>query len=118
MLEPIFNQINKMYDSKWSWYPFLNLKPKKDQLITFRHNLRYTAQYGLLYFVVLFAMAAIAFANGRRPLGIQNLWDWVLYSFIVFLIIVFLGYQLVIAPAWNYRARKLRKVKNDEVTTE
>lgn len=118
MLEIIIDQINKLHDSKWSWYPFANLKPEQDQLITFQHSIRYTAQYGLFYFVILFGISAIGFANGSRPLGIQNLWDWVLYYFVFFLVLVFSYYQLIVASAWNYRARRLRKVKSDEVETE
>ncbi|MEO1286278.1 MAG: hypothetical protein AAFV93_00815 [Chloroflexota bacterium] len=82
-----------------------------------RHSIRYTAQYGLLYFFLLTIIALVGYANGSRPFGIQDVTVWILYSFIIFLGLVFLAYQFVITPAWNYRARKLRKVKNDEIIT-
>lgn len=110
MLDIIMKTINRIHDSDWSWYPFLKLKPQEDELITTKHAVRYTAQYGLLYFVLLFVMVAYFYSTERNFFGIEDFWIAILYVFVFFLTFVFLAYKFIIAPSWNYRARKLRKV--------
>lgn len=100
---------NKLTDMDWGWWPFLHLRPPRDQPISTRHVAKMALHFGPPVGVFV----AIVRRSLRAPGGSSLLVDavvWVLYLTVSF----FVGYRLTFAWCWNRRAARLASQNADE----
>ena len=101
--------MNKMTDTDAGWWPYISLRPEKDEVMdnkfVLRLTLYYTPIFGAFYVFVL-----VFFPQQQFP-GIEP--RLLVYAgiLIFFMAFFFLGFRLTSAVAWNSRARRLRKQK-------
>jgi hypothetical protein len=93
--------MNRLTDIDLGWWPFLFLRPKKDQLIDTAALLNISIYFGVLYGAVFYCVWAIL---KRTGFSIASL----LAHIVVFPIAFFVLYKCTFAVFWNRRARRLQ----------
>ena len=101
------NFMNKLTDMEWSWWPFIKLRPSKDQKMTTLHVAKMALYFGSLYGVFTYFI----FHAQRYGFNIIQL---IIYT-ILFIIMFFVFYRLTFAYFWNVRATRI-SFRNDEIS--
>jgi fatty acid desaturase len=91
--------MNRLTDMDSGWWPFLHLRPPKDEEMTNRKLLQMSIYFGPFYGVML--ALALSFA-----LGDFSVYTW-LFCIAASAIAFFFAYKLTFAHFWNLRARRL-----------
>lgn len=90
-------------DKDFVWFPFVFLKLRPDQVMTFSHRLKMTCcftPYGVIFYVL-----RKYFLEGIY--GSEVFFTSLVTTFICF----FLWFNFITAPFWNRRAHRLRENK-------
>ncbi|MEM9951297.1 MAG: hypothetical protein AAF846_06850 [Chloroflexota bacterium] len=101
--------INAMTDMDWQWYPYLALRPEKDEKMTTLYILRLTLWH--LPMLVLFSLIMIFFLPPISIAGLAPPISMMLTALFYFMLAYFILMRLIVAPAWNRRANRLHKEK-------
>lgn len=90
---------NQLSDTDFVWFPFLFLKLKPNQVMDVRHRLKMTPFFAL-YFALGAAVRDWILGAGVSLASSAEAFAW---GFAIF----FIWFNLVTAPLWNRRARRL-----------
>lgn len=93
--------VNRLTDMDWGWWPFLHLRPNRDQDIDDRLLARMSLYYGSTYGAVLAGYFAL---HGTGPF---TFWHFVRVV-VFFMVAFFVFYRITFAYYWNRRAARLR----------
>lgn len=97
------NFMNKLTDMDWGWWPFIKLRPNKDQIMTSLHVAKMALYFGGLYGILLY----FVFRAQRHGFDITHL---AIYT-TVMVIVFFIFYRFTFAYFWNVRATRLSSNK-------
>ena len=100
MLDRIEDFHNRISDTDFVWFPFLGLKLKPDQVLSFSHRLKMTIAFGLYGGVANLLRKLIM----SQPTSIELILMTIAKATIFF----FLWFNLVTAYFWNRRAQRER----------
>lgn len=89
-------------DKDFIWWPFSFLRPEKDQEITMNTKIVMTLCFGGASSLMLMVVALM---NNAFELKTQ------LQTFLVLIAAFFVWFNLITAPLWNARARRLQNRK-------
>jgi len=109
------DSINALTDMDWQWYPYLSLRPEKHETMDSLYLCKVTAYYAPVFGV--FSVLLMFILPGIYFLGIPSPIRGLVVSLIFFAVLFFLGMRLIVAPAWNSRAKRLNKTKREFVVT-
>ncbi len=95
------NFMNNLSDKDWSWWPFLSLRPAKNQLMDNAFLVKLTAVFGTIiglmtFVIVSFIEITVATLNGSVVI---MTFCWFLFFFL---------YKYTFARYWNIRASRLQ----------
>ncbi len=97
--DQIEEAVNEVSDRDWTWWPFLFLRPGKDEDLSLARVVSVSVLYGLPASVLL--AFGVFFARGPAT-------SEVLIAAAAFpLLFLFIG-SVIVAPMWNRRAARLR----------
>lgn len=100
-MHEIENALIRMADLDWGWWPFIGLRPAKNEEMTTERVATMSICFGAFFAplpLLLLALAGVPFSLGVLG-GITSL-----------SVLCFFGvYRLTMAPAWNRRAKWLRR---------
>lgn len=96
--------MNSMTDMDWGWWPFLFLRPKKDEFMTSRIVAKMSLYYGTFYGIFL----GLYIYKTTNSLPLSAL------SIPKFIVLFFLVYRLTYAIFWNIRVKELAKTKKPD----
>jgi len=102
-MDALEHQLNAMNDSDQGWWPFLGMRPAKDQPLADTRVATLAAAYGAM-FGVIFNFFAAAFQYellSRTP--------WI--APMAMIMMLFLSYRFLFAWAWNRRASRMVTVR-------
>lgn len=98
-MHKFINFMNKLTDMDWGWWPFLFLRPEKNEhmttLLVLKMSLLFGSFYGLLFGIYIFTKT--------------NSFLDIIEVIVFFIIFFFIFYRLTFAIFWNIRAKKLIK---------
>jgi len=97
--------MNKLTDMDLSWWPFMKLRPSKEQKMTTLHVAKMALYFGSLYGVLIY------FIFHAQKYGFDMI-QLIIYT-ILFIIMFFVFYRLTFAYFWNVRVTRMSS-KNDE----
>ena len=100
MIDQIEALHNRISDTDFVWFPFLKLKLKPEQPLTFLHRLKMTIAFGLYSGVANLLRKLLM----SQPISIES----VLMTFAKATIFFFLWFNFVTAYFWNRRAQRLK----------
>jgi hypothetical protein len=89
-------------DKDFIWWPFSFLRPEKDQEITMKTKITMTLCFGGASSLMLMVVAIM---NNAFDLKSQ------LQTFVILLAAFFAWFNIITAPLWNARARRLQNRK-------
>ena len=93
----------ELTDADWAWWPFVRLRPAKDQLMTTAFVAKLMLVYGTIAGLLL---AALIWNDGERD-------PTVLLSFALLAVVAFfVVYRLTFARWWNERAIQLQRAES------
>jgi hypothetical protein len=95
--------MNQLTDMDWGWWPFLSLRPPKNQKIDNLLLLKMALFYGSLMGLVVWLVCIVR----STRIGLNHAIYFLLGSWVIF----FVGYKLSFAIMWNRRANRLRQEK-------
>lgn len=104
-MEEIINFANRLTDMDWGWWPFLFLRPEKNEKMTTAVVAKMALYFGSLGGVIAYVLVV---ALGR-PGGIF-LFLTILVGFMIFFFVI---YRLTFAICWNYRAERIKLEESD-----
>jgi len=96
------NFMNRLTDMNWGWWPFLFLRPEKEEIMTLKYLAKISLYYGLLYGILLGIYAYYITHN-----KISFLFP------VAFILFFFVGFSSTFAIFWNRRSRRLQESKQD-----
>ena len=100
-MHEIENALIRMADLDWGWWPFLGLRPAKNEEMTTERVAMIAASFGV--FFAPLPLLLLALAGVRFSLSVTG-------GVAALSVLCFFGvYRLTMAPAWNRRARWLRR---------
>jgi hypothetical protein len=108
MIDKFEKLMNWLTDMDWGWWPFLSLRPPKDQEMSNGMMFKLTALYGSvvgIIFFVVFVTAAIG------PLNLSDILCFLAFCMPVGWILYFAMMKISFAYFWNRRARRLRQLQ-------
>lgn len=91
--------VNEVSDKDWSWWPFLWLRPEKQQQLTFVRMASISMLYGV--------PASAVLGLGIRLQYAETIAELIATSLFFPLLLLFVS-TVVVAPMWNRRADRLR----------
>lgn len=94
---------NTLSDQDWVWWPFLFLKPKKDQKITQILIFKMIPCFSI--YMVLFRLIMSGLFNGVLPSS-----NDILKTFVTAFVFFFIWFNVITATLWNRRAERLKKI--------
>ena len=97
---------NWMTDMDWGWWPFLHLRPPKDERLSTLRVVKMALHYGPA--VGLIALAII-YVRARSMVSATFAGAVLLSSLVVF----FVGFRVTFAYFWNRRAERLRATPSE-----
>jgi hypothetical protein len=98
-METVEDFMNGLSDKDWGWWPFLFLRPSKDQFIDNSCLFKMTAAFGTFVGFFLFLISLLLDAPYCGNFLVDMLGGWLFF---------FLSYKYTFALFWNRRARRLR----------
>jgi len=99
-MNPIINFMNWLTDMDWGWWPLLRFRPPKDEYIDNIVVLKITPFFGTVFGILIAIIWNHLHSPARIFLDVLNTW-----------VLFFILYRITFAPAWNSRARILRKIR-------
>lgn len=104
--------MNNLTDKDWGWWPYVSLRPDKDEEMDNKFLLRLTLYYtpvmGTIYVFTLLLMPQ------NRLFGIESRILSISVAMILMMVFFFIAYRLTFAFTWNKRARRLHKQKRSQ----
>jgi hypothetical protein len=100
MGDPMENFMNRLTDMDWGWWPFVSLRPAKNQKMTSARVAKMAIYFGGLYGALLY-LALILPGNGFSYFDATAYIVCLVFFFFVF-------YRFSFAYFWNKRARRLQ----------
>lgn len=102
LIDKIVDFHGMLSDKDFIWWPFSFLRPEKDQEITMNKKIVMTLCFGGASSLMLMVVAIM-----------NNAFDFKsqLQTFFILIAAFFIWFNLVTAPLWNARARRLRGTK-------
>jgi hypothetical protein len=91
--------VNDVSDSKWSWWPFLWLRPEKNEHLPLTRIALLSVLYGVPLSVLLELGIKLQYAASTPELVATALF---------FPLLMLVAGSAVVAPMWNRRAERLR----------
>jgi hypothetical protein len=92
--------MNALTDKDSGWWPFLRLRPRKDQMMTTLMVAKFSCYFGPFYGGVLYVLLALK--DGRI------LFSGAAFSIALFTLLFFVLYRITFAYFWNKRAKRLQ----------
>jgi hypothetical protein len=100
-MKKIEDVMNNLTDSDMSWWPFLFLRPAKNECMDNIVVAKMSFCFGILYSLVILTLLSVL---GR---SINMIFGGVLIIF--FMVIFFVLYRFIFSIFWNRRAKRLAK---------
>ena len=97
---------NRLSDTRFIWFPFLQLKPEPWQFLSTRALLKMTACFSG-YFNLMYLIKGLIFGN-------LPTWGALIESQLFFFALFHIWFHVVTKPLWNHRAKQLREGRNPE----
>jgi hypothetical protein len=106
-MEGLEQFLNRLTDQDWGWWPFVSLRPKRDEKMTTDYVAKIALVYGSIGgFVFSVVVILLGSLYGGPPPFHDAVWMVVIFT--ALLIVFFIpGYRLTFAVAWNRRAERL-----------
>ena len=93
----------ELTDADWAWWPFVHLRPAKEQLMTTGFVAKLTLVYGP---IAAFLLVALVWNDGERNPAV--LVSFALLTMLAFFVV----YRLTFARWWNERANQLLQARS------